>query len=494
MAEETFKANGKEMVEQDRKRSVTDADYVRGDQKGGSKSGYLQFVVPGYTYGNSAYAGKVLPEVLPAYNRYTFFTSRDTTLLSTPFYEALWAGAIATAITKALAWGYQVESSKPLRQKRAHQIFQTATAGIFVGFIQFLSAHLRSFLMTGRAVVEIERATKAYGSRVIGIHHLNPLRCIFTDDIRTPVIYLDRMGKIHELRSHQVMLFADQIDPTLGETNLVESAGQRAYHKIGLLAAIERYLYEKITGKRALSLEFIQGITAKTMMDAMAGSDNALAQKGAYIYKGVVTIPIPGDIPIQRISIPLAEVPDGFDPQELRDEAKIVYSNAIGLDPNDIDPRISQAQSFGSGAQSIILQEKASGKGLASWRAQWIQNVHLYLINDTVTRFAWHEENLTDEQSKANIKKTRAETRKIMQETGDIDQAQSRNLAVSDGDLPRELIAKEEEAGAALRNDEKPAELTQKQLASLSSGELIETEDAEASKLAEAWMKKEPVN
>lgn len=438
-----------------RENSVTKQDFANSSRDGG----VFRVMLPMYGGFGVHRPYKVLPEHLPAYNRYAFFGQKDSILLSAQNYEAMWADALAIAVTKAASWSWEVDSNISLRRKRAQQVLLNSTAGIFTGWIHFMSAHLRGYLATGRAVVEIERETSAYSSSIRALHHLNPLRCQFTDDPQVPVLYYGSDGRVHELKYWQVMLFGDMVDPTLGDLGMVQSAAERAYRPITLLAAIEQYLYEKVTGKRALALHFVQGLTQQKLQDAVASADDERSGKGGMIYMGaaVLPIPIPGDTPIQVATIPLAELPDGFDPQLLRDDAYIKYANAIGLDVNDVDPRLAARQALGSGAQSIILNEKSKGRGLSAWRQAWTHNLNWWVL-DTATTFAFSEDTLDDDLKQAQLAQTRTDTNSKRIADGIITAEQARNLAVDDGDLPREFLQNDATGGGTLADDEKQME------------------------------------
>ena len=411
------------------KKSVKKDDFATGN---------IQFVYPAYGYDSYLKVYPVLPRNLPAFNRWSFYTERDWIQLTTTRHEAMWANTIAIATTKAASWGWEVTGDVPLRRKRTQDLLMHATAGVLVGWVPFVSAHLRSYLLTGRAIVEIERQTGAAGSKIIGLHHLNPLRCRFTDNPRKPVEYLDRKGKIHVLNYWQVMMLVDNPDPTEGDIFFQESATERAYDRIATMEATHTFLYEKITGKRALSLEFIQGITKRHLEDAMMSSDADMERRGSIVHRGVVAIPIPGDVPVNRVTIPVAEVPDGFSYQEIHDNTLVDYCGATGMDVNDIDPRLAQKGGIGSGAQAYILHQKESGKGLAAWRVDWKQQVHR-LVAGAATKFAFSETSLDDEAKKADNSVKRANFRKTSQEIGEIDKETSRSLAIDAGDLPEEL-------------------------------------------------------
>lgn len=213
------------------------------------------------------------------------------------------------------------------------------------------------------------------------------------------------------------------------------------------------FLYEKITGTKAQSMEFIQGITERVLRDAVASSEADKARQGALMYKGVIAIPIPGDIPVQRVSIPLAEVPDGFDYQQIHDNTAVGYCAAIQMDVNDLDPRIAQRAGIGTGAQALVLNEKSRGKGLAGWREDWTMEIHR-LAAGTATTFAWSEDSTDDELKQEQLAMARQNRLKLMMEGQLISADQAKNMSVDAGDMPREYLAKDETADLTVESEE----------------------------------------
>lgn len=432
----------------ERVHSVTKDDYAYG------QGGVVNWVLSTYGAWGNQMSWAALPERLPAYNRFSFFSRRDQTLMATPYYEGMWADTIGIAVTKTAAWNWEIDSPVALRRKRIQQILQQSTAGIFSGWVPFLSAHLQSFLYTGKAFVEIERESNNYLSRVRALHHLNPLRCQITDDPKTPVLYYDKNGGVHELPYYSVMIFGDMVNATLGEYALVMSAAERAYPAITLLSGISRYIYEKVTGARPTALHFIQGITQQHLNDSIASAQADRERQNRNTYMGAAAVPIPGDIQVQVVTVPLAEVPDKFDPQNLRDDAYIQYANATGLDVNDIDPRLAQRNQLGSGAQSLILNEKSKGRGLTAWKQQWLHNLNFWVL-DTQTTFAFNEKSLEDDERQGRVNSSHVTNVKTMIEAGLITADQGKNILVDAGVLPREFISEDETGGDALGDDDK---------------------------------------
>ncbi|RMG89650.1 MAG: hypothetical protein D6706_21005 [Chloroflexi bacterium] len=217
------------------------------------------------------------------------------------------------------------------------------------------------------------------------------------------------------------------------------SAAESVYDQILIMSAINRYLYEKITGTRVHGLDFITGITRTRLEEAIAVAEAEQASRGIRYYKGVVAVPLPPGASVQHIRINTAEVPPGYDIPGTRNRAAVAFANAIGIDVNDIDPSLAARQAFGAGTQSEILRQKERGQGLASWRQQMTYVLNNFVL-DKYTTFKFHEQSLEDEAQRAQIATQRAQARKLMVESGEITPLEARNLAVDAGDLPQSFL------------------------------------------------------
>jgi hypothetical protein len=404
---------------------------------------------------------RVLPRELPGRNRYAYQTARDGIAFSTTRHAPQWGNAVTIAVAKAASRGWDIQSGVELRRKRWHALLMNSSASpAFYGPTHFLEAHTRSYLLGGRAVFEVERERNPYMSRVVAIHHLSPMRCVLTDDPQTPVLYLDKKGVTHGMRYYDVGIVGDGVDATDGDALAggmqFEEATARAYPKIILDAVINNYLYEKVSGSRPQIIYLIKGILDKTVTDAVNSAKESNAMKGLYAFMGAVVHGVPGDTPLDMVEIPLASLPDGFDPQQLRDEINLVYCAAVGLDPNEIDPRLATARNLGSGGQSAVLNEKMSGKGLRAWEEKFEDCIN-YVVADAATRFYFRERSTDDDLKLAQLKLARAQARKAMIDAGEITSEISRQMAVDDGDLdPRYLPESDKTPQTIIGDDDKP--------------------------------------
>lgn len=392
---------------------------------------------------------------------------RDRDLKNTLFLESMWSSAVFKTISKQAALGFSVDDSqdKVNRARRAQRLFLHAdyVKGVTVGgWVSFVSRHLLDVLLTDNGgFIEVIRASNARGSRVLGLAHLSSHRCWRTGDAETPVIYNDSLGKQHAMKAYQVLSYAD-MSGALGDYAQWYTgfcAASRAYETITRLSAIQQYLREKVTGSRATAIHFVGPISAKTLDSGLRTADEEGARTGKQLYRGANVIPTIGDQPPQVATIPLSEIPDGFDAETERKNAYLVYANALGVPVQDIQPL--SGQGLGTGTQSVILAEAAEGYGLAVWR-KWFEQTMNETVLPNTTVFSFSTNDIRDKKASAEVEKMRADTRKTRIESGELSVEEARQLAADAGDLPQEfLVQSDETPGGTLDDTEKPVKSTE---------------------------------
>jgi len=390
-----------------------------------------------------------LPPTPPPYWSYL----RDDVLRATVYKEAMWGASIGIAISKIAAAGWEIESESKRKARNAQDLYLFAD-GRSVGWVSFLGKHLRAFLTNDNgAFVEIIRASKGVGSKIIGLRHLSSRRCQRTGDPRVPVLYRDFKGKPHELKDHQVMLFADMPDDdeTFFGTGLC--AASRAYSAIFKLASIEWFVREKVSGLHPLAIHIVNGVLSNQLDGAVKSAKDQTISKGIASYMGAVIIGIPQGESPGLVTIPLAELPDGFNRKEEFDLSILTYANAIGLDVQDLQPL--SGQGLGTGTQSLVLADKGKGKGLASWKQQWIHQNNEKVL-PSATTFTFVEKDYEDMRKRATVSKARAEVAKLRIDAAITTPAQELQVLVDDNELPREFLAIDLTEGENLSDIEKP--------------------------------------
>jgi hypothetical protein len=425
--------------------SVTEQDALKNPGMGLAA---LQFVMPlGMGYRPIL---KTLPE-LPPYWSY----ERDQVLTQTVLVETHWSYAVKKAIRKFVLNAWSVEGKINAQRERAQELLNTAEGG--KGWRPFAAKAGLDFCVTDSGFFfEIVRATQGYGGRVLGLIHLDSRRCYRTGDPKYPVIYYDRLGAYHLMRDYQVYAISDSPNPRAPYFDIGLCAASSAYHKIRLMAAIETYLHEKITGNTPLSWEFISGMSQKTLNEVIAAYEADRRNKGASVFGGsMVTAFMSGD-KVERVSIPFAELPDKFDITQERKEARLVYANCLDLDPQDLEPLGSRGLG-NTATQSEMLHEKSGGLKYLAEQLEFVLNE--YVLPQSVT-FAFNARDLRQEKQEEDVKKARADrVVSLVKDVGILTAQQALQILVDAHDVPKEFLPVDVTPNEVLYDDEKPEDI-----------------------------------
>ena len=379
-----------------------------------------------------------LPRDLPPYWSISLglatYWGRDTILRSTIMHEEFWADAVGIAATKAAAQSWDVKGTRAGRW----QEMLVDWGGD--GYVPSQMRGVQDYCCTNNGEFwEVVRVSGAAGSRVLGLVHLDSLRCVRTGDPDRPVIFQDLHGAYHVLRDWQVIQLCDLPDPSLASLGIGHCAGEKSYGKIYDLAAMELFFKEKITGAGANKLVVIQGMPTAQIEGILASAEAGKQQKGLTYYQGNILAGTTTQGQLTSIEIALRGMPDGFIRREEIEIAQLAYASALGLDPQELNPQLVGRGALGIGAQSVVLSEKQSAKGLAARDKQLVHLLNTRVVSASVT-FAFSERDLRDEQTQANIEQTRATTRAAQIASTEITPQEARQLAVDAGDLPKEFL------------------------------------------------------
>lgn len=433
-------ANGYDQITAARRRSVKQGDLL---QNGAT---VLQIFVP------TAPSRVLLPPSLP----YTLWV-RDKFLSLTPRADAQWGCAIGVGVTKVASLAWDVKSEVALRSKKARELLHNADSATGNGgWVQYMAKQVRDYTCTNNGcVTEIVRKTRAYGSQIVAINHLPSVRCRRTGDPDRPFIYQDRHGQEHVLRWWQVMYFSDMPDPDEDTFGGGLCAAERAYPQIIKMAAIENFVYEKVSASRPLAIHIISGLRTEQLEDAIKNAEQQQVEEGMLSYMGAVVLAsIKPDSPPGLVTIPLAELPDGFDASQERSRSDLVYANALGLDLQDITPLSNTP--FGTGQQSRTLHEKAKGKGLMMFRQAFIHGMNRLVLDDK-TKFLFTERDLEDRRKGALVSQLRTKVAESRIKSGITSPEEERQLLVDEDELPNTFISKDLTPGTTYSDTDKPA-------------------------------------
>lgn len=426
----------------ERKHSVTAGDYVPAGTSPDGGIFLFQILDPG---GFSSPA----PE-LPARSPYTW--QADEILAATLDLEDMWTSVVNQAITKLAVRGFTVSDAddSDRRTSKAQRLVVNLDGPAC--YREGMSKLAHDFLTCRNGCfLEVAREGTRPSSRPLALYHLDAHRCRRTGSLEYPVVYWDSQGRWHALRAADVLVFADMPSPRAALYGTGRPAAERAFKTIAKLAAVETYFREKITGARALKLVFISGVGKKKLEQVKETSDAEMARRGFVSYKGAVVVPSDGDNPITIAEVDLAGVPDGFSVEVERKDAYLRYANALGIPVQDVQPL--SGQGLGTGAQTIILDEAAEGRGIVYF-TKTLEDRLNWLVMPKATTFTFNTNDLRDQKAKAEVQKTQADTilalRGTAQAPGIITADQALNMATDQGIVPKEFLPADMTAGAVV--------------------------------------------
>jgi hypothetical protein len=410
------------------------ADDYRFDPSGGYVSPVNVITSP-LDFGGS-YAGlnslKTLPPAPPDYWSHW----RDLVLRNTVFHAPLWASAVHMASTQQAAQRWDIKGG-PTQKKRAQALLNNFGFGV-AGWHSDLMKGLRDYWTTDNGqFILILREAKSRASRIVGLAHLDSLRCTRTGDLDTPVLYRDKQGNEHELKAWQVITLVDMPDPGEGFNGVGLCAASRAYRAIRTLAATESFVEQKVSGRKPLAIDLVQGLQTQTLTDAIKAAQLTANQQEqselrAISYMGSILMGLIGQA-VSHVRINLAELPDGFQRLEEFNINLYLIADSLGLDFQDLAPL--SGGPLGSGQQSQVLDDKARGRAGALWREQFLSAINWQVLPDLVT-FEFIENDYRDRLQEAEIKTKTADYAGKLVESGMLTAQQGlQYMASKDPDL-----------------------------------------------------------
>jgi hypothetical protein len=362
---------------------------------------------------------------------------RDQLLSQTPGFETMWAALIFKLISKKVAQGFRIEDAED--SQRRIKAAQQLILGYDGSYASGLQRGLQDYLLTDMGmVVEKARQSSARGSKIAGLFHLDALRCYPTGDPNKPIVYWSYYGGYHLLDVEDVIRITDLPSPRVEMRGYGFCAASRAWATILKLAAVEVYFREKITGTRNLAIHLVNGVSDKMLRDALNTSDDAREQRGFVLYKGSTIVPmIEMAATPTVVTIPLAEVPDGFNVTEERTDAYRRYAHSAGANVEDFVPAPA---GLNTGLSTQIRDEALAGQGMAAFDKNWELALTHTTLPGSTTFYMGTGDDWRDQEMQAKAQKARADKLEVYVRAGAISPLQMLNAAVDAGDLDQAFL------------------------------------------------------
>lgn len=383
-----------------------------------------------------SHTAEMLPEWGPGKTKL-----RDSELRKFWKTEDTLAGSVNAVVTRNAAFEWYIDG--PTKTADAvTRMLHRSIANNQVGWIPFIEAlSLDLYTTDNGAFIEIIRAENNPSAPVIGLAHLDSLYCFRTGNPNYPVVYTDDKGKRHKMPWYSVIAMSELTSSERVMRGVGFCSVSRVARYAQLLKDVFTYKSEKVSGRFVKTIHFVGGVSKREIEDIQKEDERKADDAGQTRFMlPTIIASLDPEKPVSTASIDIAALPDGFDLDKELKWYITLLSLGFGVDYQDFAPL--PGGNLGTSTQSEILHRKSRGKGPAFFM-QNLQNIfHYYGVIPPDYEFVFEDKDLASQQEEMQIKKLRVESRAIQIRSGEITPQVAREMAVRDGDLLQEDIAK----------------------------------------------------
>lgn len=287
--------------------------------------------------------------------------------------EPFLASSLAAVSSLYAGFEWEIRGASTKVEDILTDMLQSAIAGDTIGYRPFVLKFSQDIQAqdNGAFIELIREPTLDAASRfkderapVLGIGHLDSNRCTRTGDPATPVVYTDKNGKQHALKWFQVIPFSDYPSAIESMNGIGYCGVTRCLRLAQIMRSILIFKDEKISGRHFKTINIVSGVS-RTDIDTIQKRGKEEADNAGlirYIDPAILTSLDP-EKPVSKVTIDLANLPDGFDYDQEMKWYVTGLALALGVDYQDLAPLSSG--SIGSGTQSQILSQKSARRGPA---------------------------------------------------------------------------------------------------------------------------------
>jgi hypothetical protein len=379
--------------------TATKGDIWKGAGTGATMGGVASFFMGNlFGTGLGQDANALLPDLVPG----VYSKQRDKVLSSTIKYDPYWNGAVKKAIAKGVTqqWDFKFNDRNRATAERLQELFKASNGRR--GFKHFLIQHLQDYFLTDNgAFIELDREdNNKPGSKIIGIYHLDSLRCYRTGDPDRPVIYWDLHNHYHYLRWWQVWDISDMPNARNNYFGVGDCAAGGVYERIRRMVAIRLYEYQKISGNSPKELNFLSGITQQQLDMLLSTNEASQRARGMTVYGGAAMIAMMSKDAISHVKVPIASLPDNYDQEKELEQASVEYSNVLGISKQDLKPLMGKMS--GTATQSAVMDSQGESSGLGLWSGAFEDFINECVMPSTVS-FYWAFNKTSQKKAEAEV-------------------------------------------------------------------------------------------
>lgn len=291
--------------------------------------------------------------------------------------------------------------------------------------------------------------TKSYTTQILakgertgeasGIAYLDSGQVWRTMNPEWPYIYTNpytgRMTTLHWTRVYGQADFEQGYELARG---IGLCAVSRAYPALRQLKSVNRYFFEKITGRSPEIFFANQPVNKldQAIQTSLFNNDN----KGFSVFQDpIILAPKSGGVGAQELKfgkIGLLDIPDGFSYREQVEIIVQTIANDFGVDVREI---WAAMQSGATKADAEIQDIKTTGKGRASILSM-VENALNWRVLPPEITFTFDEVDDLSDKRKAEIKQIRVNTRATQIQSGELSLQEAREMAAEVDDILPEFL------------------------------------------------------
>lgn len=282
---------------------------------------------------------------------------------------------------------------------------------------------------------------KPESAPVLGLGYLASSSCLRTGNPREPVIYVDAKGGYHRLRWYQVITF-EEIPVGLPESPGIDRQicfVSRVLKAAEIVKDINIYHSEKVSGRFARAIHLVGGVAQHEIENIQKAGQLDADNSGLQRYlQPLILAALDPNAKVSHEQIDLASLPDAFDWDVLMKWYISLIAMAAGGDFQDFAPL--PGGNLGTASQSETLHRKSQRKGHALWMKMIEHKLQAAKVIPPNVSFRFMQQDAAAELEQVELSATRATTRQVLVESGQIDINVARQMAVDDGDLKQEYL------------------------------------------------------
>lgn len=395
---------------------------------------------------------------------------RDVRLRQFYGTESFTTSAISTLVARNMGFAWRVrgdkgdaavEDSENAGTGGGDQLVETARKALRMashgrGWQHFTAGFSLDLMTQDRsAYMEIVREFDQPYAPMIGINHLDSLRCWATGDWQYPVLYYNRKGAWVKLPWYRVQIVSEL--PATIETayGLQYCALTRVLAVAQVFKNTLQYMEEKTGGNFTNAIHVISGVTKDEVEEAITTRKFTSQMEGQIrgMIPAILATLNPEKDP-KLVTLELATLPETWNLDTIWKWFTVVVAMGLWSDYGDFAPL--PGNNLGSASQSETMYERSKGKGAAVYKELVENSLNLYAMPEGVTFEYWEDDPKAD-LAAATTGQARAAMRGVMIANNEIDEVAARQMALAAGDITQEIFD-EMEVRAVERQAEEEAQ------------------------------------